>query len=601
MNELLCLKELQLIKIYARFDELLDYSKNLKRADHKLSVNRIIESIESAFPNCKGILKRSTLHRWLQKDGLDRKSLRIADDLQDRKIYARYRKSNRLEQVQCDFKEFPRGVFIDENGAPCKVYLQICIDNFSKMILSYSVTTNQKTFVFVECLKSMIKTFGVPRALLMDNGSAYRNAIITRACDCLGIKAKYCRPYSPATKGVIERFNFTINDIENQFKHLSNITLKGAQEICRARINEYNEAVHSGLEGRSPKDVFYDDATELRFVSDDVLNFSFKKLIKRSVAKDASISHEGKKYIVDTDYVNVGQDVLLLTDGTNLEQIISDNKTKPVFLQEIKENISASTWKQITGKGESEHGFNLNDYGYVLKLLREQCKKDGFAFRIANNKKIMRHTAKFTDEEFDDHPSCLVVIDNRHDRQLIAIEQKQKSFSSTHTVAKILTATFNRYLAPYRLTLTIDAKYHENEFWKIIDTYPKGFKRAEFTFPYPNLPVISMLVSETMNQEAREFHCEPTQVLRALDSQVLDLNKDSERLQDMVSACAASGKPILLLPVSKRKVIKCNTDKTVVTEEMSLAEIDKLTSSDLFHSAFSALTDFVNRIKAKYE
>ena len=245
------------------------------------------------------------------------------------------------------------------------------------MILSYSVTTNQKTFVFVECLKSMIKTFGVPRALLMDNGSAYRNAIITRACDCLGIKAKYCRPYSPATKGVIERFNFTINDIENQFKHLSNITLKGAQEICRARINEYNEAVHSGLEGRSPKDVFYDDATELRFVSDDVLNFSFKKLIKRSVAKDASISHEGKKYIVDTDYVNVGQDVLLLTDGTNLEQIISDNKTKPVFLQEIKENISASTWKQITGKGESEHGFNLNDYGYVLKLLREQCKKDG--------------------------------------------------------------------------------------------------------------------------------------------------------------------------------------------------------------------------------
>ena len=364
-------------KRYARFDELLDYSKNLKRADHKLSVNRIIESIESAFPNCKGILKRSTLHRWLQKDGLDRKSLRIADDLQDRKIYARYRKSNRLEQVQCDFKEFPRGVFIDENGAPCKVYLQICIDNFSKMILSYSVTTNQKTFVFVVCLKSMIKTFGVPRALLMDNGSAYRNAIITRACDCLGIKAKYCRPYSPATKGVIERFNFTINDIENKFKHLSNITLKGAQEICRARINEYNEAVHSGLEGRSPKDVFYDDATELRFVSDDVLNFSFKKLIKRSVAKDASISHEGKKYIVDTDYVNVGQDVLLLTDGTNLEQIISDNKTKPVFLQEIKENISASTWKQITGKGESEHGFNLNDYGYVLKLLREQCKKDG--------------------------------------------------------------------------------------------------------------------------------------------------------------------------------------------------------------------------------
>ena len=114
----------------------------------------------------------------------------MVDELEDKKLFLRYRKSNRLDQVQCDFKEFPRGIFIDENGAPCKIYLQICIDNYSKMVLSYSVTTNQKTFVFVECLKSMIKTFGVPKTLLMDNGAAYKNAIITRACECLGIKAK---------------------------------------------------------------------------------------------------------------------------------------------------------------------------------------------------------------------------------------------------------------------------------------------------------------------------------------------------------------------------------------------------------------------------
>src|SRR5574344_216447 len=293
---------------------------------------------------------------------------------------------------------------------------------------------------------------------------------------------------------------------------------------------------------------------------------------------------------------------LFVTNAVNIQESL---KRKQELLGDIFPRLgTAYKASDISQPGEYSNDTDKlkmmdGDMLYLHKMLVNEGNI--IAFRIANNKKIMRHTAKFTDEEFDDHPSCLVVIDNRHDRQLIAIEQKQKSFSSTHTVAKILTATFNRYLAPYRLTLTIDAKYHENEFWKIIDTYPKGFKRAEFTFPYPNLPVISMLVSETMNQEAREFHCEPTQVLRALDSQVLDLNKDSERLQAMVSACAASGKPILLLPVSKRKVIKCNTDKTVVTEEMSLAEIDKLTSSDLFHSAFSALTDFVNRIKAKYE
>ena len=346
-------------KRYIRFDELIDYCKSLRKADHHLSIKRIIESAESAYPNCKGILKRSTVQRWLQKDGLDHKSLRVVDELEDKKLFLRYRKSNRLDQVQCDFKEFPRGIFIDENGAPCKIYLQICIDNYSKMVLSYSVTTNQKTFVFVECLKSMIKTFGVPKTLLMDNGAAYKNAIITRACECLGIKAKYCKPYAPELKGLIERLNYTLI------------------EICRARINEYNSTPHSGLDGKSPKEVFYADDTKLKLVSDEVLDFSFKKLIKRSVAKDGSISYEGKNYIVDTDYVEVGHDVALLTDGTNLEQIISDNKTKPIFLQEIKENVSSSTWKKIYRKPTDDNGDDLRDYGYILKLLREQAKRDG--------------------------------------------------------------------------------------------------------------------------------------------------------------------------------------------------------------------------------
>ena len=67
----------------------------------------------------------------------------------------------------------------------------------------------------------------------------------------------------------------------------------------------------------------------------------------------------------------------LLTDGTNLEQIISDNKTKPIFLQEIKENVSSSTWKKIYRKPTDDNGDDLRDYGYILKLLREQAKRDG--------------------------------------------------------------------------------------------------------------------------------------------------------------------------------------------------------------------------------
>lgn len=42
--------------------------------------------------------------------------------------------------------------------------------------------------------------------------------------------------------------------------------------------------------------------------------------------------------------------------------------------------------------------------------------------RIANNKKT-KLEADFNVSELDNHPSCLVIIDNRKDRQIIAIER----------------------------------------------------------------------------------------------------------------------------------------------------------------------------------
>jgi hypothetical protein len=252
-------------------------------------------------------------------------------------------------------------------------------------------------------------------------------------------------------------------------------------------------------------------------------------------------------------------------------------------------------------KGEEGDGLRFIDkeMEYLHKMMVNEM--DIIAFKIANNKKIMHHTAAFTDEEFEDHPNCMVIIDNRKDRQVIAIEQKPRAFSSASVVAKILAETFNKGLAQYRLSLTIDAKYHKNGFWHVVNRYQKGIKSMTFVFPYPNLPAITEMVGETMKQVALEMNCEPTQILKALDSQILNIDKDSRMLLDMIDACAASGKPILILPVGRRRVIKCNSSKSLVTEDLSDEVIGNLMNKDFFNTCFGSLVEFVNHIKLVYE
>jgi transposase InsO family protein len=50
------------------------------------------------------------------------------------------------------------------------------------------------------------------RAVLTDNGPAYRSADFSRACSAAGVSHRFTRPYRPQTNGKVERFNRTLLD-----------------------------------------------------------------------------------------------------------------------------------------------------------------------------------------------------------------------------------------------------------------------------------------------------------------------------------------------------------------------------------------------------
>lgn len=89
-------------------------------------------------------------------------------------------------------------------------------------------------------------------------------------------------------------------------------------------------------------------------------------------------------------------------------------------------------------QNEQEKYYQFNGEKFKYRSFINQG--DIYVIRIANNKKA-KLEADFNVSEFDNHPSCLVIIDNRKDRQIIAIE-RNVAFSKPSMVADILQNTF---------------------------------------------------------------------------------------------------------------------------------------------------------------
>ena len=242
--------------------------------------------------------------------------------------------------------------------------------------------------------------------------------------------------------------------------------------------------------------------------------------------------------------------------------------------------------------------FSDSEGNYFHKWL---VKQDGiYVLRIANNKATTIET-NFEEKTIPNYPSLIVIIDNRHNRQVIAI-QKSKAWNKTSDVANILQKTFNSLLRPkYRIQLSINPKFHTHEFWKIVKDSPNGILKVTFHFPYPNLPAVSDLVGEYYKEVAIETNSEPSTTLSVIPKQkTVKLEEKSLLLKNMIAACAASGKPILIEPRGGTK-IRCG-ENSLVEEVLSDAALENLSDkNDLFKSKMDLLVKFLNKIKLVYE
>ena len=89
-------------------------------------------------------------------------------------------------------------------------YIINMIDRYSGYAVSAPAPTINAFQTVITLIIYWITKFGLPHALLSDNGSEYNNKMVNEICDIFGMKHKLITSYISSTNGTIERFNRTL-------------------------------------------------------------------------------------------------------------------------------------------------------------------------------------------------------------------------------------------------------------------------------------------------------------------------------------------------------------------------------------------------------
>lgn len=203
-----------------------------------------------------------------------------------------------------------------------KTYLFAFIDDHSRAVMGHRWGFAEDTVRLAAALRPALAARGVPRYIYVDNGSAFVDSWLLRACAKLGIKLVHSTPGRPQGRGKIERFFRTVNG-EFVVEIASGDGKPGRQIESLLEMNRlftawtenvYHRRVHSET-GAAPL-ARWMNGHPLAVPNPADLAEAFRWSEHRTVSKTALVSLHGNRYQVDP--LLVGHKVELVFDPFDL-------------------------------------------------------------------------------------------------------------------------------------------------------------------------------------------------------------------------------------------------------------------------------------------
>jgi transposase len=274
--------------------ELVDLVIKLKREVPERSLDRIIVILESMGFCEKGIVRRSTLHRVLKREGISARPTTPAGD----KDLDRFEADHANDLWQSDLLNGP---WLPDPERPSRVRracLYAFIDDHSRLLLhgrfSFKGELPHLEIVFRRC----VQKWGVPRRVYYDNGQVYRSGQMRQVVATLGIHGMvFTQKWRPMGHGKIEALNkFLTSNFVAEVKASRIKTLDELNEAFVAFADlDYNKAIH-GETNETPLARWKKDVERVRYVDEKLVLRAFLWREHRTTDKTGIFSLFGVRY-----------------------------------------------------------------------------------------------------------------------------------------------------------------------------------------------------------------------------------------------------------------------------------------------------------------
>jgi putative transposase len=215
-----------------------------------------------------------------------------------------------------------------------KTYLFAFLDDHSRLLVGHRFGFAEDTVRLAAALRPALASRGVPHAVYVDNGSAFIDAWLLRACAKLGIKLIHSTPGRPQGRGKIERFFRRVRDqflveLSTPDNDVLVPDLLGLNRLFTAWAEtEYHRTTHSET-GQTPLER-WSAGDPPALPTPAALREAFLWETTRTVTKTATVSLHGNTYLVDGGLV--GRKVELVFDPFDLTTIEVRLRGKPMGL-----------------------------------------------------------------------------------------------------------------------------------------------------------------------------------------------------------------------------------------------------------------------------
>ena len=297
------------------YDEIVAEAIQLKREVPKRSVRQIIKILEIEGYAAPGVIKASTLQRYLYNAGLGVKQMKRYTEKRESSS-RRFCRLHRMELLQGDIKYGPDIRLSD--GTLIKTYLSSLIDDHSRFIVQSEFYDNQRQEVVEDTFHKAILKYGKCDSCYLDNGTQYTTNQLHKALARLGIRVIHAKPGACQSKGKVEKFHQKVDQFIAEIRVSKVHSLEELNRKWKYFLEQdYQKEAHDGIreyyesqgvdvppEGISPMREFIRDTRGLVYLDTALVSEAFLHHETRKLDRAGCFSFGDVKYEVSAALAN---------------------------------------------------------------------------------------------------------------------------------------------------------------------------------------------------------------------------------------------------------------------------------------------------------